>query len=165
MLTTTRHTRWLNAAESFARATFTGILPSGDGWTCQVASLQKEFKELLRLEGRGYGTLRTDLNNWRERVTRGDVEFDPAREDDLKEALRALVALEDCLIEKFDDYSAKGLFLAKTRFVGLVQAHRKAIQSILDSWKSPEWETVTKRTVKWDKEQTQHLRERLDSCK
>src|SRR5262245_57907553 len=122
MLAVTRHTRLICAAESIARSTFTDIFPSGDDWTNQVVNLQKEFQALIRLEKCRYEALRADLNNWRERVSCGDVEFDPAREDDFKGALRALIALEDLLIEKFDAYRVKGLLLAKSRHVGLVQS-------------------------------------------
>jgi hypothetical protein len=33
----------------------------------------------------------------------------------------------------------------------------------VDGTESPEWESANERTVKWDKEQTRHLRERLRS--
>ena len=137
------------------------LLPCG---VQEVVNLQEEFRTLIRLESRRYESLRADLNDWRSRVTCGEADFDPAREDDFKGALRALIVLEDFLIEKFDAYCAKGLFLAKTRLVGIMHAHRRAAQNILDSWKSPEWETTNERGVKWDAEQTAHLRKRLASC-
>jgi hypothetical protein len=91
------------------------------------------------------------------------LEFDPAREDDFKGALRALITLESFLLDKFDAYSEKGLFLARTRMIGILQAHRQEAEALLVSWKSPVWETLDERTVKWDQEQTKHLWDRLNS--
>ncbi|HVK15936.1 MAG TPA: hypothetical protein VM533_03245 [Fimbriiglobus sp.] len=165
MLTTTRHTRSICVADSLARATFTDILPAGDDWVGEVVALREEFKTLVRLESRRFEALKADLSNWRERVTCGEVEFDPAREDDFKGALRALISLEDFLLEKVVVYQDKGLSIAQPWLARVIQSHRQEAQNILESWKSPEWETADERTVKWDKEQTRHLRERLGTCK
>jgi hypothetical protein len=118
---------------------------------------------LVRLESRRYYALNADLNNWRNQIKRGDLEFDAAWEDEFKGALRSLVSLASLLIEKFDAYSNKGLFLAKTRYVGALELHRQEAQKIVDSWKSPEWETTNEQGVKWDKEQTQFLRSLIGS--
>jgi hypothetical protein len=166
MMLVASHAQLIRAAESFARETFTSVFPSGADWTSQVARLQSEFRAIIGVEACRYTTLRFDLNDWRKRVIGGSVEFDPAQEDEFKEAIGALIGFEDFLIETFDTYAfgGRGLFLVKPRLVNLVQAHRQAAQSILDSWKSPEWEAADERTVKWNEEQTEYLRRRLASC-
>lgn len=151
------------AAESFARETFTGDLSCGGG-TSQVVNLQQEFRALVRLETSQYEALKANLSHWRKLVNCGEIEFDPAQEDDFREAIRALIELESCLIEKFDAYRDKGLLLEKTRFIGFMLSHQQTAQNILDSWQSPEWETVNERVVKLDREQTAYLRKKLSSC-
>jgi hypothetical protein len=165
VLAAIRHTLLISAVERLARTTFADIFPFGDNWIDQLAALRREFQVLIRLESRRYETLKADLSNWRDRVSCGDVEFDPEREDDFKGGLLASIALASFLIETFDAYSNKGSgnFLTNPRFIRLVQSHRQAAQNILASWKSPEWETTDERTVKWDKEQTEYLRQKLAS--
>jgi hypothetical protein len=160
----TRHARVIGMAETMARATFTDILPSGDNWTDEVANLRDEFATLRKIESTRFESLRADIRIWQERVTAGEIDFDQAKEDDFKGALRALVDLEKFLIERFDVYNKKGLILTVPRLVAIMQAHQQHAESILDAWKSPEWETTDERVVKWDKEQTSHLRKRLASC-
>ncbi len=164
MLAATRHTRLICAVETLARATFTDVLPSGEGWACQIANLQKEFNSLLRLEATRFEALKSDLNLWRQQVSSGEAEFDPAREDDLKGALRALIELESFLIDKWDLYRAKELILVKPRLLGLLSTHRQTASKILEGWKSPEWETDDQKVVKWDAEQSEYLGKKLASC-
>lgn len=156
-----RHTRLICAAETLARTTFTDILAAGDDWIGEAVNLRKEFGALIRLEKCRYESLRADLNNWRVQVTCGEIDLDPAREDEFKSALRALIALEDLLIEKFDIYSGKGFLLEKSLLIGVVQAHRRCVQASLDTWKSPEWETTGMPIAEWNEEQSRHLLNRI----
>lgn len=160
----TRHTRLIGMAETLARATFTDVLPSGDNWANEVAHLRAEFGMLRKLESGRFKSLKDDLKGWQEQVTAGDIDFDQAKEDDFKGALRALIDLDKFLIEKFDVYNGKGLILSVPRLLAIMQAHQRHAELILDSWKSPAWETFGEREVKWDAEQTSHLRDRLASC-
>lgn len=155
----------IGQAETLARVTFTDILPSGDGWVDEVVTLQNEFKTLIRVESSRFESLKADLMKWRAQVTCGEVDFDAAREDDFKGALRAVIQLEDFLIEKFDAYADKGLFLAKPRLIKVIQMHREAAKKLLDGWKSPEWDTADERTVEWDAEQTAYLRAKIEACR
>lgn len=161
MLTATRHTRVILAAESLARATFTEILPAGDGWVGELVSLRKEFVTLTHVVSRRYDALKVDLNSWRKRVICGEIDFDPAWEDEFKGALRALIALGMLLNEKYDAYRSQGLILESPRRVDLVRSYLREAQKNLDTWESPEWETADERSVQWNKEQTSYLRKRL----
>lgn len=157
MLAATRHTRVISAAEGLARATFTEILPS----VGELVSLRKEFGTLMRVAKCRHEALKSGLSHWREQVTRGEVDFEDSWEDEFKGALRALIALQSLLLEKYDAYRSRGIILAKPLPVGLVRSQRADAENTLDAWKSPEWETTDERVVKWDKEQTEYLYRRL----
>jgi hypothetical protein len=164
MAAASRHAQLICDAESLARATFDSITLAGDGSCEWAVNLQKQFRTLARLARQQFESLKVRLVNWQGQVSCGDVEFTPEREDDFKAALIASASFLSFLIEKFDNHRRGGLLLVKSRRVGLLESHRKEAQKILDSWKSPEWETTDTRTVKWDKDQTRHLREKLGSC-
>ena len=161
----TRHSRSIYAAEQLVRATFNDFSPIGDEGCEWVVSLQKEFRILVNLTRRRFKSLKAALENWRQRVRMGEVDFDPGREDDFRGALNAFASLSDLLGEKFDScFKEKGIYPTKPRLIGLLQEDKKEAQKILDSWRSPEWEVTNERTVRWDKEQTRHLRAKLGSC-
>ncbi len=165
MLAATRHTRLICAAETLARETFTEILPFGENWVNRVVTLRNEFQALVRLVSCRYRTLKIDLKNWQDRVRAGDIEFDQAREDDFKGALRILVELSSFLLERHDFCQEGGLILARPSVIRIAVSYRGEAERILTSWKSPEWETTNERVIKLDKEQTRRLREKLGSCK
>jgi hypothetical protein len=163
MATAIRHARSIYATEELVRATFDDIIPAVDGGCERAVALQKEFQVLLRVTRQRFEALKADLAIWQQRVRSGEVDFTPEREDAFKGALRAWIDLASLMSEKFDLFSKKGLFLAKPRIIGLLQSHKKDAEHVLNSWQSPEWEVTDMRSVKWDKEQTRHLRARLGS--
>lgn len=164
MLTaTSRQTRLIRLAESFALEAFTCTLPSGDGMAEGVAALRKDYLALVRLASSRHRTQRSDINHWRKQVSCGAVDFDAGDEEGFKESIRALIALDDILLQAFDTYAAKGFHLAKPLPVGILRSQRKAAQSMLDSWESPEWETTGRPAAAWNEEQSRHLLSRLGS--
>jgi hypothetical protein len=161
-----QHTRSIYAAEALVRATFDAITPSDTAGCERTANLQKEFKLLVRLARRRFESLKADLCKWQQQVRSGDVDFAPEREDDFKGALRAFVALADLLDEKFDNFHrGNNLYLVNPRYINLLGSYKREANKILDSWCPPEWEVTNERTVKWDEEQTRHLRAKLTSGK
>jgi len=105
------------------------------------------------------------IARWQEKVRRGEMEFSQAREALFLETLRAFVSLADTLSDTFDRiHRQEGVFLSKPRSVSVLVGQKTEAQKTLDSWQPPEWEVTGMRTVKWDKEQTRHLMDRLASC-
>jgi hypothetical protein len=160
----TQHTRSVHAALTLVEETFGNITLEGDGGCKRTVSLQKEFRAHVNLASRKIESVKADLVDWRDRVRRGEVEFDAGREDDFKGAFRAFIGLSSFLVDTFDIFHKYGLYLTHPRFITLLEDHKKEVQKIVDSWRSPEWETTDERTVKWDKEQTKYLRAKLGPC-
>ncbi|MBL8797984.1 MAG: hypothetical protein JNM56_29065 [Planctomycetia bacterium] len=159
-----RQEKLICRAESLARDTFEILTLTGDGSPEWTATLQKQFRTFTILAMQQFESLKGRLTNWQNQVRCGEVEFTPEREDDFKAALDASVSFLSFLIDKFDSHRQGGLFLVKSRRVGLMDSHRKEAQKILTSWRSPEWETRHERSVEWNEEQTAYLRKRLGSC-
>jgi len=157
------HARLIYAAESLARDTFNSLNLSHDGSCKKTISLQKEFGAFARLALQRFRTLKSDLANWQDQVCCGNVDFASEQEDNFKAALHACVSLMSFLIEKFDHHQQCGLFLTKPRPITLMKSEMKEAEKILHSWQAPEWETTNDRTVKWDKDQSRYLREKLGS--
>lgn len=164
MFAAARHTQVIHDSETLARRTFSELFPCGSDWIDGLVTLRKEYLNLVRVEKQRFKSLRMELNEWRKQVKCGTIDFDSSQEEEFKEALRALIALEIVLIEGFDNYRQKELIIAGPRVIGLVESHRQSVQMILDAWKSPEWQTSDERSVQWNKEQTRYIRGILDSC-
>ena len=156
-----RHTRSIYAAGALVRATFDDIIPAAESGCERTVVLQREFRILLGLARHWFESLKADLANWQQRVRSGEVDFTSEREDDFKGALRAWIDLVNLMSEKFDLFHKNGLFLAKPRNMGLLQSNSKEVENLLNSWHSPEWEVANMRTVKWNKDQSQYLLEKL----
>ena len=153
-----RLTRVIRETNFLARETLTEGCLSVEG----SVALRKKFQNLARLVISQFDMLRSEITDWRTRVSCGEVDFDQNQEQSFKELLRALIELADFLTEKVDAARANaGFFLVKPLNANLVRARREAAETLLRVWVSPEWETTDERVVKWDKEQTSYLRDKL----
>lgn len=165
MATASRNARLIYTAESLARDTFEKITVSGNGAVEIMISLQKEFMAFSNLAIRQFQSLKATLDVWREQVQCGEVEFSSEREEEFKAAIHASMSFLSFLTETFNEHCQDGHFLMNPkRGVGLMETYKKQAERIMSQWQSPEWETDNERTVKWDNEQSSHLREKLSSA-
>ena len=166
MTTAVRHTHAIQAIERLIQETIPdGLGMLGDGCGTTIAAIQKSFKGFIRLADSRFDALLADISKWRQNVCRGETEFSQTDESEFKEALRALIALADLLHQRAETYHRQNIVLHRPSIIGMLHERMREAQKMLDSWQSPEWEVIGMRTVKWDKEQTRHLRARLASRK
>ena len=114
----TRHTRSLRVAEELLEATFPedlGVLGTECGE--RISALRKEFESFAVMAQGRIASLHLEIDEWRERVFRGEKGFDAEQEAAYTEALRASISFIELLCEKWDAFSKKGIHLAKPRFI------------------------------------------------
>jgi hypothetical protein len=163
--TTIQHARSILAAEHHARETIPdGIGAWDDECPKRIATVRKDFQAFIRFADNRNESLKADLDEWRSQVVSGDKEFDHDEEAGYKQALSALISFAELLDEKYETYRQRGINLHKSGVIGILLERKKWSEKMLRDWKSPEWEVIGMRAVKWDKEQTRHLMNRLSSC-
>lgn len=165
MAPTIQHAHSIHAAECHARATIPDSLGEWDDECAKrIGIIRKDFHAFIRLADNRYHSLKDGIDQWRTQVVSGEREFDHDEETEYKQALSALISFASLLDEKYEAYRQCGILLCNTRVMGLLLGRKQEFEKVLRDWHSPEWEVTNERTVKWDKEQTRHLRARLVSC-
>jgi hypothetical protein len=171
MAATRRHASPLRVTEDLVRASFSeeayANLAAADGERPDsLVVLQRQYRPIVVLAREQFEALKGRLTKWREQVQCGEVDFDQSREDCFRGELQAFTSLVDALDETFNRFhQARGVFLTNPRAVNVLVELKNVAKRMLDTWRSPEWEVRDERTVKWDKEQTEHLLAKLGSRK
>jgi hypothetical protein len=164
MTVATQHARQIGQMEELLRESIPDDLGMlGDECPAKITAIRGDFISFIRLAESRSNSLHTDLESWRSQVRCGERDFDLQDEAGYKSALSGLVAYARLLNEKYETYRRKGILLLKPNAFGISIDRIKKAEKTLREWESPEWEVDDMRTVKWDKEQTGHLREKLGS--